>query len=247
MAPVGNARAHGFGALAADYHRLRPGPPADAVDWLVAASGESALELGAGTGHFTSHLSGKTVDVFAIEPDQRMRVVLTETCPGIHMLDGRAEQIPLPDDSVDAVYAMNAWHWFDPALAGAEIARVLRPGGRLGVLWNSPDRSADWASELFAPIQDHTQGREPGRFELPESLPFTERERHTLRWTTNMSPADAVALIGTYSAVLALPEAEREVVAKRSRTVLEDRAESLGTHTVPVPYLTTCWRTTFAG
>src|SRR5947209_19335184 len=129
MAPVGKARAHGFGGLAADYHRLRPGPPVEAVDWLVDASMESALELGAGTGHFTARLSGKLTNVFVIEPDHRMRLVLTDTCPGIHILDGRAEQIPLPDDSVDAVYAMNAWHWFEPVRAGAEIARVLRPGG----------------------------------------------------------------------------------------------------------------------
>ena len=247
MAPVGNARAHGFGALAADYHRLRPGPPVDAVEWLVDASGGKALELGAGTGHFTAQLSGRMNDVFVIEPDHRMRLVLTDYCPGIQILDGRAEQIPLPDDSVDAVYAMNAWHWFDPATTGAEIARVLRPGGRLGVLWNSPDRSVDWTGELFAPLGDHVPGREPGRFELPESLPFTPPESRRLRWTTTMSPADAVALIGTYSAVLALPETEREVVAKRSRTVLEDRAKRLGTDTVSVPYLTTCWRTTFAG
>ena len=247
MTSVGNARAHGFGALAADYHRLRPGPPADAVDWLVAPSGESALELGAGTGLFTARLSGRVADVFVIEPDHRMRLVLNDACPGIHILDGRAEQIPLPDDSVDAVYATDAWHWFDPAGTGAEVARVLRPGGRLGVLWNSPDQSIDWTAELFAPLGDHPPGREPGRFELPEVLPFVERERLLLRWSTDMSPADAVALIGTYSAVLALPEAEREVVAKRCRTILEDRAECLGTHTVPVPYLTTCWRTTFAG
>ena len=246
MTGAGNARACGFGALAVDYHRLRPGPPAEAVDWLV-ADGKNAVELGAGTGHFTSQLFGKVPEVFAVEPDPRMRVVLTDNCPAVRLLDGSAERIPLPDDSVDAVYAMNAWHWFDPEAACAEIARVLRPGGRLGVLWNSPDRSAAWTAELFAPIEAHQPGREPGRFEVPAGLPFTPPELRRLRWTTELRPADAVGLIGTYSAVLALPEADRARVDERSRAVLSDRAERLGTDTVALPYVSTCFRTTLSG
>ena len=99
-------------------------------------------------GLFTRALLGRVPDITAVEPDGRMRAVLAERTEGVRVLDGRGEAIPLPDASVDAVFVSTAWHWFDPALAIPEIARVLRDGGRLGVIWTSRNRADDWVAEL---------------------------------------------------------------------------------------------------
>ena len=137
-----------FGRVAESYDRVRPGPAPAAVDWLVPAGCRSAVDLAAGTGLFTRALLGRVPEITAVEPDGRMRAVLAERTEGVRVLDGRGEAIPLPDASADAVFVSTAWHWFDPALAVPEIARVLRDGGRLGVIWTSRDRAGDWVAEL---------------------------------------------------------------------------------------------------
>ena len=137
-----------FGRVAESYDRVRPGPASAAVDWLVPAGCRSAVDLAAGTGLFTRALLGRVPEITAVEPDGRMRAVLAERTEGVRVLDGRGEAIPLTDASADAVFVSTAWHWFDPALAVPEIARVLRDGGRLGVIWTSRDRAGDWVAEL---------------------------------------------------------------------------------------------------
>jgi ubiquinone/menaquinone biosynthesis C-methylase UbiE len=106
------------------------------------------VDLAAGTGLFTRALLSRVPEITAVEPDGRMRVVLAERTEGVRVLDGRGEAIPLPDASVDAVFVSTAWHWLDPALAVPEIARVLRDGGRLGVIWTGRDRADDWVADL---------------------------------------------------------------------------------------------------
>ena len=132
-----------FGRVAETYDRVRPGPAPAAVDWLVPAGCGAAVDLAAGTGLFTRALLGRVPEITAVEPDGRMRAVLAVRTEGVRVLDGRGEVIPLPDASVDGVFVSTAWHWFDPALAIPEIARVLRDGGRLGIIWTSRDRADD--------------------------------------------------------------------------------------------------------
>lgn len=117
-----------------DYERGRPGWPAAAVRWVGLRRDADVLELGAGTGKLTRVLRPSSV----IEPDEGMRRVLRRTCPRVDVLEGTAEAIPLADDSVDAVFAGEAFHRFDGEASVAEIARVLRPGGMLVLLWNVP-------------------------------------------------------------------------------------------------------------
>jgi SAM-dependent methyltransferase len=145
---VNNERATSFGNVAATYDRVRPGPPPAALDWLVPAGCEVAVDLAAGTGLFTRALLGRAARVVAVEPDPRMREVLASRSPEVDVRAGWGEAMPLGDASADAVFVSTAWHWFDPARAVPEIARVLRPGGRLGVLWTSRDRDQDWVAEL---------------------------------------------------------------------------------------------------
>src|SRR5690242_613229 len=90
-----------------------------------------------------------------------MRAVLTARCAQAEVLAGRGEDIPLPDASVDAVVISAAWHWLDPALAVPEIARVLRPGGRLGVIWVSRDDRVPWVAEFNAFARESREADRP--------------------------------------------------------------------------------------
>lgn len=139
-----------FGAIADDYNRLRPPPPDDAVDWLVPPDCQVAVDLAAGTGLLSRALASRAGKVIAVEPDQRMAAVLRASSPAVQVMEGRGEAIPLPDASADGLFISSAWHWMDPELAIREIGRVLRDGGRFGMIWTSRDRQVDWVAELDA-------------------------------------------------------------------------------------------------
>lgn len=136
-------RALSFGAAASSYDVGRPSYPAEAVQWVLPPGAGRVLDLGAGTGKLTQALRDLGLDTVAVEPDDAMRALI----PG-EALAGTAEQIPLPDASVDAVVAGQAFHWFDASLALPEMRRVLRPGGTIGLLWNLFDDRVPWVAEL---------------------------------------------------------------------------------------------------
>src|SRR5262245_56573976 len=141
------ARARSFGAHAADYAEHRPAYPADGIRWALGASRrpvEDVLDLAAGTGKLTAGLLPLAASVTAVEPDDGMRALLESQFPQVTTMAGTAEEIPLPSASVDAVVVGQAFHWFDRDRALDEIARVLRPGGGLGALWNGEDDSVEW-------------------------------------------------------------------------------------------------------
>jgi len=152
-------RAASFGAAATEYAQHRPDYPVAAIRWalepVVRAHGPRLriLDLGAGTGKLTTQLAGLTLDggmpqVSAVEPDDQMLAELRRAVPGVTTLAGRAESIPLPDASVDAVFAGQAAHWFDLDVAMPEIARVLISGGVFAGLWNTDDDRVDWVAGL---------------------------------------------------------------------------------------------------
>ena len=127
-ASIAGRRTTSAAALAGRGGRRRAGAPAAAT----------VLDLGAGTGKLTRLLVAAFGRVVAVEPAEAMRRLLETLCPEAEALAGTGQEVPLADASVDAVFAAQAFHWFDDERAVAEIVRVLRPGGALVLMWNVP-------------------------------------------------------------------------------------------------------------
>jgi SAM-dependent methyltransferase len=240
-----------FGAIAADYDRLRPTPPAEAVDWLLPDRRQVVVDLGAGTGKLTRAIGARTGHLIAVEPDERMRAVLAARSPGAQVLAGRGEDIPLPDASADAVLVASAWHWLAPDLAVPEIARVLRDGGRFGVVWTSRDRSADWLridewfsepGQLPAPGLPDGYRNEAGErvVRLPEQAPFFNTETAAFRFTRRIPASDLVEWLATTSRVITASAAAQAQGRRRAAAALAEQFP--GADEIDVPMRSRCWR-----
>jgi SAM-dependent methyltransferase len=173
MSGVNPLAARAFDTQADRYERGRPSWPVDAVAALLERFGAgTVLDLAAGTGKLTRVLAELADTVVAVEPLDGMRRVLREQLPHVRAMRGTAEAIPLPDGCADAVFVAEAFHWFDPTAAAAEIARVLKPGGGLAVMWNTPGwEGLDWFADLHAAVMAH---RLPGATYMRETVPWRE-------------------------------------------------------------------------
>ena len=161
MSDEQHAHARSFGSVAEAYDRGRPTYPLDAAAWLTGARPLSVLELGAGTGKLTSRLVELGHDVHATDPDRAMLDVLERDLLGVRTSQSTAEEIPSGDRTYDVVVCAQSFHWFDHAKALPEIARVLRPGGVLSMVWNQRDDRIPWVRRLGAIIGTQDQLREP--------------------------------------------------------------------------------------
>ncbi|MDT7804431.1 MAG: hypothetical protein QOI78_7864 [Actinomycetota bacterium] len=219
-------QAASFGSRAGAYAEHRPDYSGEAIEWgLAGADGtpRRVLDLAAGTGKVTTSLVELGLDVTAVEPDPEMLAELSRLLPSVTALEGRAEQIPLPDASVDAVFVGQAFHWFDVEPAMTEMARVLRPGGVFVPMWNYEDDSVPWVAE-FTESARMGGGRRPDTdgdgqpATHPAFAPFEGgRFRHAHRRTAD----SLVETLQTYSRVIVSDPAETAPLVAQVRHFLE--------------------------
>ena len=208
------------------------------VDWLAErlrlGPGATVVDVGAGTGKLTRELVPRFAHVLAVEPDDAMRAVLEEVVPGAEALAGRGDAIPLEDESIDAVFSAEAFHWFAGDESVAEIARVLRPRGALVILWNIPVELADLGDEAEAVIDEaFERGGVPG---LPRVLsgewrrpieggPFEQlREAEVERDVLNTRD-EWIANLLSVSSIAHQPEKDRAAFAARLRELVPPERE----------------------
>ncbi|MGV0698842.1 class I SAM-dependent methyltransferase [Mycolicibacter sinensis] len=236
-------RSLSFGSQAVAYERGRPSYPPEAIDWLLPPGAADVLDLGAGTGKLTTRLVERGLNVVAVDPIAEMLEVLQTSLPQTPALLGTAEQIPLPDDSVDAVLVAQAWHWFDPARAIPELIRVLRPGGRLGLVWNTRDERLGWVKELGEIIgREDARDAVDGGVTLP--APFGAIEHHQLEWTNYLTPQALIDLVASRSYCITSPDAVRTKTLDQVRHLLATHPALVGSAGLALPYITVCVRAT---
>jgi len=240
-----------FGDVATTYAAHRPDWPAATAAWLtgtesggpLAANGPlDVLDLGAGTGKLTSTLVAAGHRVTAVDPSAAMLAVLAGSLPQVRTIVATAEQLPLPDAGFDVVTVAQAWHWLDPAAAAAECARVLRPGGLLGIGWHLRSKTAEpWVEELHVLTgEPEYQGRESVRarrdLELPE--PFGEVQRTTFDYGLKLTPEALVGVVSTWSYVAVRDDRDQVLadVEQLGRRVAGD------TGSLVLPHVTYCYR-----
>ncbi|HEX2306883.1 MAG TPA: methyltransferase domain-containing protein [Jatrophihabitantaceae bacterium] len=201
------------------YDSVRPGFAEAAIDWVLPKAAGRVLDLAAGTGKLTDSLVARGLDVVAVDPAPNMLAVLRRRWPAVDARVGCAERIPLPDASVGTVLVGAAFHWFVRPEAEREIARVLRPGGRLGLLGNPYDPDS-WVAEVFEDAL-HSFGVQREGFSRKETIPdarwFGPSERARFAHIQPLRADQIADLLASRSYVIAMPEAERAALLDRVR------------------------------
>jgi len=249
---IHRSAAQGFSAKADIYARGRPDYPDVIVDWLRDRlgldDGRSVIDLGAGTGKFTAYLLKTGAQVIAVEPVREMRAKIVQAQPNVVTYDGTATSIPLPDDSVDAVTCGQAFHWFATREALAEIRRVLKPGGKLGLVWNVRDESVDWIKALTAiitPYEGDTPRYASGawRSVFPADG-FSPLQEENFPHSHVGSPDETIIdRVCSTSFIAALPADEMAKIVTQLRALIAATPELAGKNTISVPYSTAAYWT----
>lgn len=226
------------------YDRVRPGYPADSADWLVPAGARDAADLGAGTGKYTALLVERGLATVAVDPSLDMLAQLRRSLPGVTAVEGTAEHTGLPAEAFDLVTVAQAWHWCDPLAASAEAARILRPRGVLGLVWNQLDTSVPWVHRLSRIMH-------AGDVHKPDFRPmvgpeFTGLESHLTRWEDPVSTGDLVELAKSRSYYMRAGEATRAKVLGNLDWYLHEHLGHSDGELLALPYLTQSWRATRA-
>lgn len=229
-----------FAEVAGAYERGRPGYPEDAVRWLVGDEPCDVVDLGAGTGKLTRVLVGLGHRVTAVEPLPEMLEHLSENAPGAFGMLGSAEVIPLPDAFCDVVTCAQSFHWFDHAVALPEIARVLRPGGRLALVWNARDDDDDpWMAELSAIIGNEAVRDDDVTPSIAASGLFGPVERAYFAHVQTLDRDGLLDLVLSRSYVAKLPPADRQPVLDAVGALYDETAGPDGVH---LAYRVECFR-----
>jgi len=228
-----------FGGVADSYDRARPTYPREAAGWLVGTEHAHVLELGAGTGKLTEHLTALGHRVLATDPLEEMLRHLVTRLPHTPVALATAEQIPLRARSVDTVVGAQAFHWFDLARALPEIARVLRPGGHLALVWNLRDERIPWVKRLGALIGTQEQQSDPTHALLSSHL-FGYVETTTYRFWQPTDQSRLRDLVLSRSNIALMSETDRARVMRKVDDLYDEYGR--GHDGMLLPYITHCYK-----
>ncbi|MGE8149946.1 methyltransferase domain-containing protein [Pseudomonas vancouverensis] len=242
---VHHSAAAGYKQVADTYVRGRPDYPPQVAHWLRDELGldddKTVIDLGAGTGKFTARLVDTGAQVIAVEPVPQMLEKLSAAFPGVLAVNGTAMDLPLPDASVDVVVCAQAFHWFAGSEALTEIARVLKPGGKLALVWNLRDTQVSWVPKLDA-IVNALEGDTPRyytgawRHAFPHPAFGPLHEQHFSHGHTG-SPEDVIFnRVRSTSFIAALPAVMRGKVDAQIRALIAAEPDLRGKEVVTVPY-----------
>lgn len=251
MTGVHTSAQQGFSTQAATYAQGRPDYPRQLTGWLTEAlqinAQSTVVDLGAGTGKFTRLLSTVAPTVIAVEPVAAMGAQLTKGMPDVHLLTGTAEAIPLEGASADALVCAQSFHWFSTQAALREIHRVLKPGGRLGLIWNVRDESVDWVAAITAiitPYEGDTPRFHTGQWrEAFTGEYFSAPQMSCFPYTHVGSPQEVIMdRFLSVSFIAALPADKKATVTEQLHTLIQTHPALRGRDTVAFPYQTQAYR-----
>jgi SAM-dependent methyltransferase len=242
-------QAGSFGRVAADYDAARPSYPAEAVGWLAGPPPKDVIDIGAGTGKLTELLVGAGHRVSAVDPSEPMLGRLSVRLPTVSRTIGTAESVPLPDACTDVITLAQAWHWVDQERGPAECGRLLRPGGRLGLVWNERDQSVDWVRKVWEPLEKYGQ---VGTAVLPEGWesgvaehgPFGPFEHIVFGYRQLVDKAHVMRLLTSRSAVAVMDDSTRAQTLAEIARVLDTHPDTRDRESWVLPYETRCYRWT---
>ncbi len=243
--PVHEVAATRFDRGAQVYEQARPTYPPEAVAWLAGQleihPGARVVDLAAGTGKLTRLLIPFGATLFGVEPVAGMRQTFVEMCPGVPILAATAELLPFGAATLDAITVAQGFHWFDAPVALDEFARVLRSGGKVGLIWNARDRTNDLVDRLWS-IMDRVEKRAPWRqheewsdsaVDHPSFTPLIEATFHHEQLLTR---AEVIARFQSVSHIAVMPPPEQEAVLDEIRAVLDIHPLAVGQERIAIPY-----------
>ncbi|WEO77213.1 class I SAM-dependent methyltransferase [Cryobacterium sp. SO2] len=228
-----------FGQAVGDYERGRPSYPAEAVDWMLQRAGSvvDVVDVGAGTGKFTASLVAHGLGVTAVEPDPAMRARLVTNHPAVTALAGTAEVMPVADASADLITFAQSWHWVDVPAASAEVARVLRPGGALALVWNIRDPEVEWVERL-GEVMGSSKAEQYSSHEPLVAAPLTIHDYAEFLWENPMTREELIAMVTSRSYVITMPAPDREALLVRLGDLLDTHPDLAGRTHYRMPYRT---------
>jgi SAM-dependent methyltransferase len=233
--------ARSFGQVADAYDRARPSYPTEAAEWMVERPRASVLELGAGTGKLTEHLVTSGHRVLATDPSAPMLRLLRARVRRAEVAQSAAEAIPTASRSVDVVACAQAFHWFDHERAMPEIARVLRPGGVLSLVWNDRDERIPWVRRLGELIGPAGHDLDPTRA-IKESELFEDVETKTFRFWQPLTQELLRDVVVSRSNIAVLDQSERARVFRQVDALYDEYGR--GADGMLLPYVTRAYRAT---